>query len=105
MAFNNNLYVIGGISNDQATYPAYPVEYSADGVNWSGVAFTPFQRYGMTALVYNSAIYVIGGLGADTNTYKSTDGTNWALVTGTPSQSFVNAVGLVFDNKMWMIDG
>jgi hypothetical protein len=102
VVFNNNLFVIGGITNN-STYPTYPIEYSSDGVNWSGVSFTPFQRYGLSALVYNGAIYVIGGSGADTRTYKSTDGTNWTLVD--VSQSFLNAVGLVFDNKMWMIDG
>jgi hypothetical protein len=104
VTFNNNLYVIGGISNDGSTYPTYPVEYSSDGVNWNGVTVTAFQRYGLTALVYGGAIYVIGGLGADTDTYSSTNGTSWTDL-GAPNVSFLGAVGLVFDNKMWMIDG
>ena len=105
VVFNNNLFVIGGVSNDSTpVYPTYPVQYSSDGVNWSGVAFTPFQRYGLSALAYDGALYVIGGSGADTHTYSSTNGTSWTDL-GAPTASFVNAVGLVFDNKMWMIDG
>jgi len=62
-------------------------------------------------LSFNNALWIIGGYDNDngissSEVWTSTDGTSWTLVTN--SAAFGprhNHASVVFDNKMWVIDG
>ncbi len=107
--FNNRIWIIGGSTSNN-------VWSSLDGINWSlateDANFSPREFH--TSLVFDNKIWVIGGFGLTTSgnlevlndVWSSLDGINWTLENDNANfQPRFAHSSLVFDNKMWIING
>ena len=101
IAFNGDLYVIGGVG---AASP--DVWASADGHSWSEVASSTAMgsRGGATGLVFDNRMWVLGGGGSDA--WWSTDGVNWTAATLSAEYgSLRDAASTPFNGSMWLLGG
>jgi hypothetical protein len=84
----------------------------------SAAGFSP--RLGQASLFYNNQMWIFsggefnGGDNSNNGTWNSQDGTHWSLVTANdPFQTVINGPvedrlgfsALVFNNRMWLLDG
>jgi hypothetical protein len=128
LAFNNQLWVIGGqalpsaLSPAPAPYPTTALYYqdvwkSSDGAHWDRVGLLP-QALGMIcgSVVFAGQMWVIGGgtygdarqsvSGALYNeVWSSSDGINWVEHAATPWPARRYHSITVFDNQIWVLAG
>ena len=110
-AFNNKIYLLGGIDNS-TTY-MNDVWSSSDGKTWTQITdnATCPKRYGHAATVFNKKIWVMGGDNGTTLNdvwYSSDDNaSSWtqASTTGTMWSARSGHTVSVFDGKLWVAGG
>jgi hypothetical protein len=109
--FNNLMWIMGGF---QGSTVYSDVWGSLDGVTWT-LAVNPApwgQRYYFCCVAANNGIYVYGGYNAanvaQNDVWFSSDGANWTKVNTVSTATFTpraGAVGLYFNNLLWIIGG
>lgn len=96
-------YTFDGLETDVA---------NASGGDWTEM--TPSAAFGKRGrtqafLSYDNKLWLIGGWDGNNSlaeVWSSSDGTNWSLVTNTPAfGAKATHESLVFDDKMWLIEG
>ncbi len=107
--FNNRIWIIGGSFSNN-------VWSSNNGVNWTleteNADFSPREFH--TSVVFDNKIWVIGGLGIDNfgftialnDVWSSSDGISWTLENDNANfpPRYIHS-SVVFDNKIWVING
>ncbi|CAA0098918.1 Uncharacterised protein [BD1-7 clade bacterium] len=109
IVFNNKLWVIGGIDNNQALLN--DVWSSTDGINWvertSPEVFSPRDNH--QVVVFNSRLWVIGGrtdMSEQNDVWFSTNGINWGRATDSAEYTArARHQILKFDNELWLVGG
>src|SRR5579871_43421 len=110
LAFNGNLWVMGGEGPEGINFSLSDVYKSPDGANWSNVTNSAGfgNRTRFNATVFNGNMYIVGGYmnGANlTNEVNwSSDGSNWSGASAAfPARSNPGLVS--FNGKLWVIGG
>lgn len=118
LSYNNLMWLIGGAGSTALN----DVWSSPDGSTWTqqlANSTSPgtnqfAQRYGLVGFTFNNALWVMAGQGGTyfNDTWTSTDGANWtrelaSTASPGPNQfpTRVDASGVTFNNKMWIIGG
>ena len=111
VVFKNRMWVLGGngIGNNKLS----DVWYSSNGISWTMATANAGwgARSKHQALVFKNRMWVLGGfkLGdgarASRDIWDSTNGADWRQVTSDAAWSGVRITSVVYNNKMWIIDG
>lgn len=108
VAFNNALWVMGGISSSGNTVG--DTYESFDGINWFLRAPTtpwgPRSDFGL--IVFNNVLYLIGGRNGTTfygDVWSTPDGVTWTQLTTHGFGPRSNFGLCIFQNKMWIAGG
>ncbi len=111
VVFKNRMWVLGGngIGNNKLS----DVWYSSNGISWTMATANAGwgARSKHKALVFKNRMWVLGGfkLGdgarASRDVWDSTNGADWRQVTSNEAWSGVRSTSVVYNNKMWIIDG
>jgi len=116
LAFENKIWILGGIDQDFPFSHSNDVWYSTDGMSWTLAtdevpwANGPFYtRDRFASVVFDNKMWIMGGGNADVHLndiWYSSDGVNWIQVTEHAQWSArSNLQGLMLDNKIWIIGG
>ena len=108
VVFKNKMWVMGGQGFPDGS--RNDVWWSDDGVNWNlatdNAAWSP--RYVHSSVAFDNKIWVMGGLTSANvvgEVWWSDDGVNWNLATDNSPMAGIVVPIIVFDNKMWMLNG
>jgi hypothetical protein len=115
--FDNKIWMLGGMRS-WADF-RNDVWYSSDGKDWklatANAAWT--RRRDHSVLVFDNKMWLLGGVEGSgradqlpsrslNDVWSSTDGVNWTKVTArAPWAARGGHIGLVFDDKLWVIGG
>lgn len=112
LAFDNNLWVIGGGTRAPKAVPTNDVWRSADGVNWTEVtSAAPWKsRLWFSSAVYRGRMWVLGGWTPDGgnlgDVWHSKDGRNWTeLKSRVIWTKRHEHSAFVFQDKLWVAGG
>lgn len=117
IAFNNKLFVIGGVQNGDTTLCNNEIWTSNDGLSWTqakkNAAFSP--RYNHQIVEFNQSLWLFGGSECQgTNgayryrddLWRSEDGINWTPINIIdPVSARTQHSFTVFQNKLWLYGG
>lgn len=111
VAFNNQLWVMGGIGSSGWLSDVWS---SSNGVTWTEVtSAAPWPgRYALSAVAFNGQIWVMGGWNGNNYPYyfndvwSSSNGVTWTEVTSAASWRGRSAFGAVaLNNQLWVLGG
>jgi N-acetylneuraminic acid mutarotase len=117
LAFDDKLWVIGGVDSSGELHVFSDVWCSSDGITWTQVtSAAPWcARRGFTAVVFDGKIWVMGGRGlggcGDVNGYLSdvwysSDGVSWNEATAAaPWRGRGEHSSVAHDGKIWVMGG